>query len=316
MISPSSLCGRICGPISQSGCSGFPGGTCGIFTSVSGVAPNRIFNIEWRTVLFNNNASRQNFEARLYENSVATNKRFDVIFGSINTTGFNHPYVSGVEGASGFLTQDFCNVLPTQNVSRTYTNSPCAPVPSSAVSRKVHGAAGTFDISLPLVAIGGAVGIEPRTTAVAGEHQMVVTFSSSVTLTGASVTSGTGSVGSFSGSGTARDHRQPDWSDQRPATGRYACERKQRNRHRRCLHPDGSTCRRYNGNGSVNASDVSQTKAQSGSAVTGSNFRTDVNANGTINASDVSACEIEIGHFVALVGFQSRNRRFRARWLH
>ena len=53
-----------------SGCSGFPGGTCGIFTSVSGVAPNRIFNIEWRTVLFGNNASRQNFEARLYENSV------------------------------------------------------------------------------------------------------------------------------------------------------------------------------------------------------------------------------------------------------
>ena len=92
-----------------SGCSGFPGGTCGVFTSVSGVAPNRIFNIEWRAVLFNNNASRHNFEVRLYENSVATNKRFDVIFGSIDTTGFNHPYVSGVEGASGFLTQDFCN---------------------------------------------------------------------------------------------------------------------------------------------------------------------------------------------------------------
>ena len=107
-----------------SGCSGFPGGTCGVFTSVSGVAPNRIFNIEWRAVLFNNNASRHNFEARLYENSIATNKRFDVIFGSIDTTGFNHPYVSGVEGASGFLTQDFCNVLPTPNVSRTLHELP------------------------------------------------------------------------------------------------------------------------------------------------------------------------------------------------
>ena len=31
---------------------GYPGGTCGIFTSVSGTAPNRIFNIEWRTVYF------------------------------------------------------------------------------------------------------------------------------------------------------------------------------------------------------------------------------------------------------------------------
>ena len=112
-----------------SGCSGFPGGTCGVFTSVSGVSPNRVFNIEWRAVLFNNNASRHNFEVRLYENSIATNKRFDVIFGSIDTTGFNHPYVSGVEGASGFLTQDFCNTLPTQNISRAYTIPVCAPAP-------------------------------------------------------------------------------------------------------------------------------------------------------------------------------------------
>ena len=34
----------------QTGCSGFPGGTCGIFTRPQ-AALNRIFNIEWRTVL-------------------------------------------------------------------------------------------------------------------------------------------------------------------------------------------------------------------------------------------------------------------------
>ena len=50
-----------------------------------------------------------------------------------------------------------------------------------------------------------------------------------------------------------------------------------------------------NGNAAVNASDVSQTKAQSGAAVTGSNFRTDVNANGSINASDVSAVKARSG---------------------
>jgi hypothetical protein len=43
-----------------------------------------------------------------------------------------------------------------------------------------------------------------------------------------------------------------------------------------------------NGNGSVNASDLSQTKAHSGEAVTAANFRTDVNVNGSINATDVS----------------------------
>src|SRR5207247_1446866 len=35
------------------------------------------------------------------------------------------------------------------------------------------------------------------------------------------------------------------------------------------------------GNGSVNASDVSQTKSKSGQAVNSTNFRTDVNLNGT-----------------------------------
>ena len=270
-----------------SGCSGFPGGTCGVFTSVSGVAPNRVFNIEWRAVLFNNNASRQNFEARLYENSVATNKRFDVVFGSIDTTGFNHPYVSGVEGASGFLTQDFCNVLPTQNISRTYTNSPCAPVPSSAVSRKVHGAAGTFDIHLPLVDIGGAVGIEDRTGS-AGEHQMVVTFSSSVTLTGASVTAGTGSVGSFSGSGTAVITVNLTGVTNAQRLGVTLANVNNGTATGDVFIPMGVLAGDTNGNGSCEASDVSQTKAQSGSAVTGSNFRTDVNSNGSINASDVS----------------------------
>jgi hypothetical protein len=51
----------------------------------------------------------------------------------------------------------------------TYCPQSCpAPVPSSAVSRKTHGGAGTFDINLPLVPIGGAVGIEDRQQGVAG----------------------------------------------------------------------------------------------------------------------------------------------------
>ena len=38
----------------------------GIFTSVSGTAPNRIFNIEWRAQYFPGSGSA-NFELRLYE---------------------------------------------------------------------------------------------------------------------------------------------------------------------------------------------------------------------------------------------------------
>ena len=50
-----------------------------------------------------------------------------------------------------------------------------------------------------------------------------------------------------------------------------------------------------NGNGVVNASDVSQTKSQSGQAVTSSNFRTDVAVNGTINASDIALVKSRSG---------------------
>jgi hypothetical protein len=49
------------------------------------------------------------------------------------------------------------------------------------------------------------------------------------------------------------------------------------------------------GNGSVNATDVSQVKLQSGQPLTDINFRNDVNANGSINATDVSIVKLQSG---------------------
>ena len=49
------------------------------------------------------------------------------------------------------------------------------------------------------------------------------------------------------------------------------------------------------GNGTVNSSDVGQTKAQSGIAVGAGNFREDVNANGSINASDIGLVKSRSG---------------------
>jgi hypothetical protein len=43
-----------------------------------------------------------------------------------------------------------------------------------------------------------------------------------------------------------------------------------------------------NANGSVNSSDISQTKSQSGNVATVSNFCEHVSANGFINSADVS----------------------------
>ena len=92
----------------QPGCSGYPGGTCGIYTSVSGSAPNRIFNIEWRTVYEDppSNIARANFELRLYEGQT----RFDVIYGEV-AYGNNGSMgvTAGAQRDDSCFNQYFCN---------------------------------------------------------------------------------------------------------------------------------------------------------------------------------------------------------------
>ncbi len=61
----------------------------------------------------------------------------------------------------------------------------------SAVSRKTHGAAGTFDIPLP---ISGTPAIECRTGGATGDYTLVFTFSNHVTSGNASVDSGVGMI--------------------------------------------------------------------------------------------------------------------------
>jgi hypothetical protein len=48
----------------------------------------------------------------------------------------------------------------------------------------------------------------------------------------------------------------------------------------------------------VNASDVGQTKANSGQPVDASNFRTDVMVSGSINGSDVALVKSKAGTFL------------------
>jgi hypothetical protein len=50
-----------------------------------------------------------------------------------------------------------------------------------------------------------------------------------------------------------------------------------------------------NGNGSVNASDASQTKSRIGAVIDATTFRSDINFNGSINATDVSQVKVNIG---------------------
>jgi len=167
------------------------------------------------------------------------------------------------------------------------------PTAQSAFSRKVHGGAGTFDIPLPLT---GSVGVECRSGGGTNDYQMIVNFASAVTVGSASVTSGTGTVSSFSGNGTSQItvnltgvtdvqritvtlHNVNDGT----STGEVPVSM-------------GVLIGDVNGNTSVNASDVALTKSQVGQTVGGSNFREDVNVNGTISATDVALVKSDVGH--------------------
>jgi hypothetical protein len=169
-----------------------------------------------------------------------------------------------------------------------------APVPSAAVSRKIHGGAGTFDINLPLVPLAGAVGIEDRTGGGAGGHQMVVTFANPVTVGGASVTAGTGSVGSFSVSGAVVTINLTGVANAQ-RLGVTLTNVSDGANLGSVMIPMGVLLGDTTGNRSVNSSDISQTKGQSGTVASSGNFRTDVTVNGSINSSDISSVKSKSG---------------------
>jgi hypothetical protein len=161
----------------------------------------------------------------------------------------------------------------------------------NAVSRKVHGTAGTFDVGLPLV---GAPGIECRSGGATNDYQVVVTFGGPVTLANARVTQGTGSVSS-----TTTNNNQifvnltGVTNAQTIQVTLFAVN-------------DGTVTSNVTipmsilvgdttANGVVNSSDIAQTQSQSGQPVTANNFREDVTANGEINSSDIALVQSKSG---------------------
>lgn len=73
----------------------------GVFTSVSGTSPNRVFNIEWRASILGNAPASLNFEVRLYEGLA----RFDVIYGT--APGSGKDVTVGVQKGGGAAYTEF-----------------------------------------------------------------------------------------------------------------------------------------------------------------------------------------------------------------
>ncbi len=172
-----------------------------------------------------------------------------------------------------------------------------APAPTSIVSRKTHGSAGAFDIDLPLT---GTAGIECRSGGANGDHEVVFTFPGPVTLSSASVTPQPGMSATMAGApvmspdGRTMTLHLTTVTDGQTLTmtlwsvnnGTSTAD---------VTVPMSLLLGDTTGNGMVNASDVGQTKAQSGQTVSSQNFRADVLANGAINASDVGLVKSRSG---------------------
>jgi uncharacterized delta-60 repeat protein len=165
------------------------------------------------------------------------------------------------------------------------------PQLTGAVSRKMHGAAGTFDVPLPLT---GNVGIECRSGGATNDYQMIFNFMNPVTVGSAAVTSGTGSVSSFSVSGSQVTVNLTGVTNAQRITVTLFNVNDGMNSGDVPVSM-GVLVGDVNGNAVVNASDVSLTKSQVGQAVSGSNFREDVNANGLINSMDVALVKSKVG---------------------
>jgi hypothetical protein len=165
---------------------------------------------------------------------------------------------------------------------------------SSAVSRKTHGSAGTFNVTIPLA---GSLGIENRTAGPEGSHTLVVTFNREITSGNAAVTNGSGAVsGSPVVSGSTMTVNLTGVTDAQVLT---VTLQNVTDTSAQVL-PDttfnvGFLVGDVNGSGGVTSSDVGQVKSLSGQTVTSENFRSDINASGGISATDIGIVKSRSG---------------------
>ena len=182
---------------------------------------------------------------------------------------------------------------PAENIVTVFgPGGATPPVPTSVVSRKTHGSAGTFDVSLPLT---GTPGVECRSPGAGGTHRLVVTFANSVTVGGIIVSSANGqATGMQSASGAVVTVDLGSVANAQIVGVTLTNVNDGTNAGDvaipfRVLEGDTS------GNGMVTSTDIGQTKGFSGQPLTVGNFRADVNATGGINSTDLGIVKARSG---------------------
>ncbi len=186
---------------------------------------------------------------------------------------------------------------PIQVAIQAPQPQPCAPLTSvSAVSRKQHGTAGTFDINLPL---SGEPGVECRSGGASNAHTVVLTFSNNIASGTAAVTQGTATVGSPVINGNTVTLNLSDVADiQRVDLGLSNVTDEFDQTIPSMTVSMNVLLGDVIGNKQVNGSDIGMTKATSGLTLDNTNFRADVVVSGGVNGSDIGQVKAATGHFL------------------
>ncbi len=146
----------------------------GVYTSVTGVAPNRIFNIEWRAEYYPATGTA-NFEVRLYEGQ----SRFDLVYGTMSDAG--NGATVGVQSDTGSHYTEFeCNTGGlTSGLVITFTQPGCGgstetptPVPGTPTATATTG--GPTSTPLPPTATATPAGCQPGPWTVADPRPAAV----------------------------------------------------------------------------------------------------------------------------------------------
>src|SRR4029077_4567622 len=161
----------------------------------------------------------------------------------------------------------------------------------SSVSRKTHGRAGTFDVNLPQTP---KPGIECRSGGMRNDYTVVFTFANNVSIQGASVTSGTGSVSNHMVSGNQVFVSLTGVTDAQTVVLRLAGVNDGINTSD-VQATMGVLVGDTTADSVVNSNDIVQVQSQLRQPVTASNFRHHVNADGVISAADVKLVKSKSG---------------------
>lgn len=167
----------------------------------------------------------------------------------------------------------------------------------SAGLRRTHGSFGDFFVLLPLT---DGFGVESRNGGANGDHTLVFTFSNGIVSGNAAVTAGTGSI---SGSPTFDGNTMTVNLTGVPNLQKLTVTVSGVTDTFGVVVPNSSVSAKFlvadsNGDSTVNAGDVQQTRNRSGQNAHATNFRADYNADGTINSGDAAIVRSRSGQTV------------------